>query len=102
MPDVTEIYPADDCIRTRHTMDFGDRSTNAGAYLLMSALEAAGLDEMVDPATEQSAASFINSRAPSGVNGAVGHCGRAIGRGACGQWQLDHESLQIIPKSVQA
>jgi hypothetical protein len=102
MPDIREIMPGDGCIRTRHEFDFGDRTSNAGAYLLMSAIEAAGLHDSVDPVIEQSAATFLHSFAPSEVNGAVGFCGRKIGKGACGRWELDEETLQIVPRSTQS
>lgn len=101
MTDLSQIAPGEGCVRERHDFDFGDRSTNAGAYLLMSAIEGAGMHDMVDQVTEQSAANFIHSSAPSGVNGAVGYCGRKIGKGACGKWELDQETLQIVPKPAQ-
>ena len=67
----------------------------------MSAIEGARLHDKVDLVIEQSAATFIHSPAPSGVKGAVGYCGRKIGKGACGRWVLDQEALQIVPKDSQ-
>lgn len=54
-------------MRTRHEVDFGDNSTNAGAYILMHAIEETGLPDSVDPVIEQGAAVFIHSGVSSRI-----------------------------------
>lgn len=101
------ISPAVDCVRTRHGFDMDEETAKgAGAYLLMSALESADPEVTIPEDVEELAADFIHSSyghrsiLPS-ARGSVGFCGRAIGRGACGKWQVNLETSQIEPKPIE-
>lgn len=104
--DIREIDPCEVCMRKRRPFDFGDHaSRDAGAYITISALEVAANSDEVTPSPddEQAMSSFLYDNyglnIPHGAKGAVGHCGRAIGRGACIDWQVDAQSGEIKPKS---
>lgn len=100
--DIREVDPCDGCMRTRHSFEVTeDRATQAGAYLLASALETADSEVVIDPDIEQEMSSFLHNQRgiPRGAGGAVGHCGRAIGRGACGSWEVAVDLGTIVPKS---
>lgn len=101
MPDIRTLTLGEGCMRTRYEADFGDKSTNAGVYLLMHAIEAAGLPDSVDTVIEESAATFLHSGMSGTSIGGVGYCGRKIGLGTCGIYGLDREILQIVPKPAQ-
>jgi hypothetical protein len=93
--DIREINPCEECPRQRFSLGEGTNFENAGAYLLFSALE------MIDNATipddvEQGTADFLRQRVPSGAQGAIGFCGRQIGRGACRDWKIEEGTIVKI------
>jgi len=97
--DIREIDPCESCMRGKHGFDFGDQSTDAGAYLVMSAIDVSDSGLTVSDEDLQLVSNFINNihdyRAERPAKGAVGFCGRQIGRGACNAWRLNEETSQI-------
>lgn len=100
--DIREIDPCESCMRNRHDFDATDTNAiTAGAYLLISAIETADSEAEVSADDEQAMANFLHNQSglPSGAGGAVGYCGRAIGRNACEKWQVDLTENIITPRS---
>lgn len=102
--DIREIDPCSSCVRQRFPFDFGDNaSPDAGAYLLVNAIEKADCEATIDPDDDQARSNFLaNSYGmdiKNGAKGAVLHCGRSIGRNACLGWQLNQKMQTIEPLS---
>ena len=90
-----ELDPCSRCSRQGRT-EINEQYDQANGHLIFSAMEIAHPDGQVDAEIEQQSADFVfNGSIPSQNRGAVGLCGRRIGRGVCSSYMLDIKTQTI-------
>lgn len=102
MQSISEITPCETCPRNYNPADYDEAGEAALAHLIDNACDASGCVSSLDEEQRQRASQFYygdfsESEDPYAV-GAVGRCGRAIGREACSRWRLSKDATSIIEK----
>ncbi len=100
---IIDLKACGNCLRGNYDRfkDFRNPE-NAAAYLLSCAVDGSNTEGLeVDGETWSQASEFLNGSAPNPAKGAVGHCGRKIGKGDCPSWELAvvEEVPVIVSKS---
>ncbi len=86
--DLREVEPCSICIRRNYDeFDAVDSAVDAGAYLVSCAMDGSS-EYTTEESIGTESAYFMNGSAPTAVKGAIGHCGRKIGKGDCEDWKL--------------
>lgn len=100
MTSMNEINPCDTCPRNYRPADFEEAGTAALAFMIDNACESSECVSTLDAEQRKLATEFLywesaGSEDPDAV-GAVGACGRTIGRDACSDWKLSKDAKEIV------
>ena len=93
--DIRDINVCDECPRQGLEFRNGIDPDNAGAYLLFCALDAINEVSVPDD-VDKGAFDFLSEAPPLYRKSAISRCGIEIGRGACGNWKIEEDTIVHI------